>query len=538
MKTIKNVLITAFIIMLFIVAGCNSDSSTSTEDESSNDTDSTESNNDGEDDSAGPAGELKIAVSAQPPTLDPQMTTATIALDVTRNIFETLVTMNGDYQPVPMLSESIDVSEDGKTYTFHLREGVTFHNDKEMTSEDVVASMNRWAEVSSKAKLLGEFEFEATDTYTVILNLQDRYADVLDVLAGPGQFPAIMPKEVIESASAEGVTEYIGTGPFKFKEWKQDQYIVLEAYQDYVAVDEEPSGYAGKKAALVNELYYYIVTDPSTRLAGIQTGEYDIVEGMPFDSYEQLQSMPDVDTHLYYNGTISVIYNKKEGIMTDKNMRQAVNTALDMGEIMLASFSNEDFFTLDPGFMNFNQVNWATDAGKESYNQADPELAQKLMKEAGYNGEEIRLIVTRDYDYHYNAAVVVKEQLEQAGAKASLEVYDWATLLEQRKNPEAWDLFFTSIAYQQTPAQLLELDPEYPGWTDDPTITDLLQKIRTAESQDEAKRHWEELQEFLWNDYVPSSLFGHNTNIFASSNKVEGLKPFRGIIPWNVKVNQ
>lgn len=538
MKTIKNVLITAFIIMLFIVAGCNSDSSTSTEDESSNDTDSTESNNDGEDDSAGPAGELKIAVSAQPPTLDPQMTTATIALDVTRNIFETLVTMNGDYQPVPMLSESIDVSEDGKTYTFHLREGVTFHNDKEMTSEDVVASMNRWAEVSSKAKLLGEFEFEATDTYTVTLNLQDRYADVLDVLAGPGQFPAIMPKEVIESASAEGVTEYIGTGPFKFKEWKQDQYIVLEAYQDYVAVDEEPSGYAGKKAALVNELYYYIVTDPSTRLAGIQTGEYDIVEGMPFDSYEQLQSMPDVDTHLYYNGTISVIYNKKEGIMTDKNMRQAVNTALDMGEIMLASFSNEDFFTLDPGFMNFNQVNWATDAGKESYNQADPELAQKLMKEAGYNGEEIRLIVTRDYDYHYNAAVVVKEQLEQAGAKASLEVYDWATLLEQRKNPEAWDLFFTSIAYQQTPAQLLELDPEYPGWTDDPTITDLLQKIRTAESQDEAKRHWEELQEFLWNDYVPSSLFGHNTNIFASSNKVEGLKPFRGIIPWNVKVNQ
>lgn len=232
------------------------------------------------------------------------------------------------------------------------------------------------------------------------------------------------------------------------------------------------------------------------------------------------------------------MYNKKEGIMTDNKLRQAVNTALNMDEIMLASFANEDFYTLNPGFMNFDQVNWATDAGKEFYNQADPEKAQKLMEEAGYNGEEIRMIVTRDYDYHYNAAVVVKEQLEQAGAKVNLEVYDWATLLERRKNADEWDMFFTSIAYQQTPAQLLELDPEYPGWTDDPKITDLLQKIRTAESQDEAKGYWEELQGFLWNDYVPSSLFGHNTSIFASTNKVEGLKTFRGIIPWNVKVNR
>src|SRR5699024_1451068 len=91
-------------------------------------------------------GDLNIAVSAQPPTLDPMMTTATVALDVTRNVFEQLVALNADYEATPLLAESVEVSDDGLTYTIKIRQGVKFHNGDEMTTEDVEASMNRWLE--------------------------------------------------------------------------------------------------------------------------------------------------------------------------------------------------------------------------------------------------------------------------------------------------------------------------------------------------------------------------------------------------------
>src|SRR5690625_6811466 len=112
--------------------------------------------------------ELHVAITAQPPTLDPSMTVSQVALNAASNIFETLFTLNEQYEPVPMLAESVDISDDGKTYTIKLREGIKFHNGKEMTSEDVVASMNRWVETSSRAKsLLTDATFEAEDDYTV-----------------------------------------------------------------------------------------------------------------------------------------------------------------------------------------------------------------------------------------------------------------------------------------------------------------------------------------------------------------------------------
>src|SRR5699024_4509740 len=94
-------------------------------------------------------GELNIALNAQPPTLDPQMTTATATRDVARLMFESLMVFNSDFEPVPFLAEEVD-NEDNQLFTFHLREGVLFHNGEEMKAEDVVASMNRWKGLSNK----------------------------------------------------------------------------------------------------------------------------------------------------------------------------------------------------------------------------------------------------------------------------------------------------------------------------------------------------------------------------------------------------
>src|SRR5690606_30175475 len=112
------------------------------------------------------------------------------------------------------------------------------------------------------------------------------------------------------------------------------------------------------------------------------------------------------------SGTQNIIYNKKEGIMSDAKLRQAVNAALNTEAIMLASFANENLYELEHGYMSTDQTSWASSAGSESYNQNDIEKAKQLAEEAGYNGEEIIIMTTSDYDYMYNTAVVAQEQLK------------------------------------------------------------------------------------------------------------------------------
>ena len=483
-------------------------------------------------------GALKIAINAQPPTLDPLVTTATATYELARHIYEQLVTLNSKYQAVPMLAEKVEQSEDGKTYTFLLRKGVKFHNGKEMKAEDVVASMNKWMELSSRGKtVLKGATFEAKDDYTVIMNIPNPVVGVLETLAGASQFAAIMPKEIIEAAGPDGVKEYVGTGPFKFTEWKQDQYIHFTKYDEYSAVDTPADGLAGKKEALVDEIFFHIVTDGSTRLAGIQTGEYDGVIWLPRDNYEQLKSLPNVKTSIDFYGGHYIIFNKKKGVFSDVKMRQAVNAALDMDEIMLATFSSKDFYRLDHAFMYKEQVDWYSEAGKELYNQKDPEKAKRLMQEAGYNGQEIRILTSRDYDHVYNASVVVKEQLEKVGMKVKLEVYDWATLIDKRSKPDEFDAFVTGMPAFSTAPQIVAFNSNWAGWTEDPKIEELLGKINSSLTVQEAKPYWDELQGYAY-EYVPFVKFGDFYLLNAYSDKLEGNTFLEGMILWNTKKNQ
>ena len=144
---------------------------------------------------------LNIALTAQPPTLDTANTVSAVALDVAGNIYQQLFQLDANYAPTPILAESYELSEDGKTYTIKLREGVKFHNGDVMEASDVVASMNRWLATSSRAKALLEgAEFTEVDASTVQLTVQTATSDVLILMSSQAQFPSIMPKEIIDKA--------------------------------------------------------------------------------------------------------------------------------------------------------------------------------------------------------------------------------------------------------------------------------------------------------------------------------------------------
>lgn len=484
-------------------------------------------------------GKLNVAINTQPSTLDPVITTTFITRDMTKNIFETLVTLDSKYNVVPMLAESIHKSDDGKTYTFPLRKGVKFHNGKEMKAEDVVASMNRWKDVSARAReMLRGGTFEAKDDYTVVLKLNEPSIGALNALTVQTQPPAIMPKEIVQAASAKGANELIGTGPFKFAEWKKDQYIHLTRYADYKPLASAPDGLSGKKEALVDDVFFHIVTDTSTREIGVKTGEYDIAIEMSRDSYDSLKGDKSVKVFQDSYGSASLVFNMKQGVFSNLKMRQAVSYALDMDKILLAGLTNKDFYKLNSGYMLKEQSDWNSTAGDAYYNKKDTEKAKALLKEAGYNGQEIKLMTTRDFDYIYNEAIVIKEQLEQIGVIVKLDVVDWATLVSRRSDLAKYDMFVTAFSAVVTPMEVSYLNPDYPSIVKDDKVTSLMNAITTSATKEEAKKKWDELQAYAWSDYLPIVKLGDMSNLTVTTSKVEGFKTFLGMILWNTSVTK
>src|SRR5438046_4790036 len=194
-------------------------------------------------------GAANLAMVAEPQTLDPMASTADLVGTIMQHVYEPLYTFDGNWNVAPMLAETMPViSKDGLVYTIPLRKGVKFHNGKEMTAEDVVASLNRWMEMAPRGKAIAKEvkTLEAKGPNTVVITLNRPYAPLVSHFALPSGFAVIMPKETI----ATPLTQFIGTGPYQFKERKPDQYVQLVRFEGYSARKGAPSGYGGKRAAL------------------------------------------------------------------------------------------------------------------------------------------------------------------------------------------------------------------------------------------------------------------------------------------------
>lgn len=483
-------------------------------------------------------GSVKLAWTSQPPTLDTHVTTTNVVRDIARPIYENLVTFDADYKVIPMLADSYKESEDRKTITFILRKGVKFHNGKEMKAADIISSMEKWTKQNKVAQAeLGKSTWEAKDDYTVILHVETPKLSILYSLADLMQTASIMPKEVADAADSKGVKEYIGTGPFMFSEWKQDQYIHLKKFPDYSASSAPTNGLGGKKVAMVDDLYFYFVPEDSTRLNGIISGEYDYASEVPFDNIEQLRKAPNLVTDVWQFGFQTLIFNKK-GIFKDLKLRQAVNHAINKTELLSLAFIDKQFYSLEPSFMRPQQKAWYNDGGKDIYNVYDLEKAKQLLKDAGYKGEPVTILTSSDYKYHYDSALVTKEALEKIGMTVKLDVTDWATLMQRRTDPAKWDIFFTAFTTVATPLSYPFLDSKvnYPGWTNNPKIDQLLAEIRTSQ-QDVATVKYKELQQLVWED-LPVINVGMTNRISGYSKKLSGYSVFMGPIFWNMSISK
>ncbi|MBA2597003.1 MAG: ABC transporter substrate-binding protein [Chloroflexota bacterium] len=471
-------------------------------------------------------GRLRVATTGQPATLDGHFVAQrTIGL-IDWNMFEALFTFDGEYNTVPMLAEGIEISDDGLTNKITLRQGVPFHNGDEMTATDVVASFKRWAPVASLGLGISAFldEIVEVDPYAVEIRLTAPLVALPSLLARQQSGLSIHPAAIMEAAASEPMTpeQYIGTAPYKFVEFQADRFTLLDRFDDYVGVDSPPSGYAGSKAAFLDEIEFIPVPEEAARVAGLQAGEYNYLEEIIPDQIAVLQDSPGVTIEILPPRSYGIIIlNTAGGMFTDQTLRQAVQAAIEVVSSGQATHG-EGYFEPGPGIM-LPQTVWASDVSAELYNQNNPEKARQLLEEAGYDGTPVRILCTQEDLGDYNAAVVAQQQLEQAGFTTELEVSDEATLEENLEDDERWDLTTNAIVFRPDPVLVdrfvsCTVDGK---WCSEGKV-DAIERLQTESDFEARYAALEDLQR-LWYEEVPMVKLVNNYGVAALTSNVQGL---------------
>jgi peptide/nickel transport system substrate-binding protein len=446
---------------------------------------------------------LRFAITDEPPHLDAHTTTAGLTSNIDLHILETLYTFNSKLEPVPLLAESETISDDGKTILITLRQGVKFHNGKTMTAADVVASLKRWGEFGGRGKILFDHiaSVDASGDNEVTIKFKQVFGPWKNLIAFINGGPAIFPAEIMAEATGEPLApeKIIGTGPFKFSEWRPNRYIEVVKFDDYAQPPGEPDGYAGRRDVNVDAIHFIAVPDVGTRVSGVQAGDYDYAERIPGDLFAELSSDPGI--HVVRDGVPDlplIFFNSSGGIFKDNYaLRRAVMAALNHAEALRIAVGPEDLWDAQ-GAIYREGVNWYTDAGIENYPSGDMEQAKKLATEAGYNGEPIRFMVSSSYPLHYDTGQVYEQQLKKAGFNIDFQVYDWPTLVNRRADAGLWDMFETTHGAMPDPILYTFMNDNYPGWWVSPEKEKLEADFTGTTDPDKRKQIWADIQALVY----------------------------------------
>ena len=478
-------------------------------------------------------GVLRVALTASAPTLDPHAGTHLAIREIGFHLFENLLTFDAKFQIVPQLAERWEVSADGKVYTFHLRKGVKFHNGREMTAEDVKASVDRFRAIAPRRNELDDMEkIEVTGPATVRVTLKRVNAAFLAAIANPICQLAILPKEAVEGKPINKA-DIVGTGPYKFTEWIPDRWVRVTRFADYRPEGKvDVGGLGGARHAYPEEIRFIPVPEPGARVAGLQTGEYGFADFLPSASMPQLTGDRSLRVVRLGPQNYPTVYFNHTGKFKNLKLRQAVQAALNMDEIM--QVANDGDGRVDPGFYFKEQV-WYSTAGGTLYNQKNPAKAKQLLKEAGYNGEPVVFVTNTSYDYMYKAAQVIQEQLKKIGMNVTLGVYDWPGSLAVRKDMTKWDLFTSSHSTRFDPSAndfYFREKTTFFGYKN-PKMEALLDKASAATKFEERFKIYEEVQRLAYEDVALLKLYDHYT-WQGHSAKLQGYTPWVMVRLWNV----
>lgn len=463
--------------------------------------------------------------------LDPIQVTDGESFKVTQQIYDTVVMYKpGTTEVIPGLAEEWDVSDDGKTWTFYLREGVKFHDGNPVNAEAIKWNFERWGNTDHPYHIGGDFtyygymfqdypgvikEIKALDEYTVQFNLTEPQAPFLANLAMVSF--GIASPEAVKEHGEDYFKNPVGSGPFKFVEWRQGDRVVLEANEDYW--DGRP---------YVDEVVFRSIPDNGARYMELRSGSIDM---MDYINPEDIKSVRENDSlDLVLRPSFNVGYfamNMEFEPFDNLKVRKAFAHAINKEALIGAFYAG----LAEPAKNPLPPSIWGYNDEIEDY-PYDLERAKELLAEAGYpDGFE--------FDFYYMPvprpyfpqpkmiAQAIQYYLSEIGVTANLLSYDWGTYLDKYYNDEFQTYILGWTGDNGDPDNflyvLLDKTQNHSGYRSDELHEVLVEAQRTVDRETRTELYME-AQEIIHDD-IPWVPIAHSTPPLVKRKMVKNYVP-------------
>lgn len=470
-------------------------------------------------------GVLRVGMQTDPVGLDPHATNATATRNMLENVYDTLVMFDSSLQIVPGLAESWEASEDGLTWTFTLRSGVTFHNGDPLKASDVAFSINRIKDPEVASPRSGDFavvkSVTAPDDATVVITLTEPFSPLLSKLA---QSLNVIVSEAVTMANEGDLNgAVIGTGPFKFVEYLPQTRLVLEKNVDFWGVDD-----AGNALPYLDGITFQFYPEAAARTTAVQTGNADWIEYVPASDVAILEADPSVNIVGGLSSNFRSLYlNVTRPPLDNPKVRQALSYAIDEQAVVdIALFGAGGVASTGTTIPNGNF--YADEASP--YVGQDLEKARALLEEAGFgDGFSFDLYVTSTYDFLRTPAEIIQANLAEIGVTANIVAEDWSIYLPTVQEYN-FDATILGESGQSDPDDFL-YDVFHTGGGgnfgqySNPELDALLDEGRRASDQDERKQIYLDAQNLILNE-APHVFLFHSAQYEALRTNVQGFEHF------------
>ncbi|WP_024822058.1 MULTISPECIES: ABC transporter substrate-binding protein [Aminobacterium] len=458
---------------------------------------------------------LVVANMYDAKSLDPHVTPDVGSAHIMVQIYETLLKTDDKGEIVPSLAESYEKIDD-RTYRFHLREGVKFHNGEELKASDVAFTFHRAIEIGKTIGfIVGNIDpasIKVEDDYTIVMGTKTPDTSFLACLTHFGGGCILNEKAVNEAGDDYG-THPVGTGPYKFVDWQKGDRITLTRFDEYW----------GTKPA-IKDVVVRAITEQTNRTIELESGGVDIAYAIPpldirrIEENSKLKLIRVPDVSVQYMG-----FNCSKKPFSDVRVRQAITMALDLEKLNKAVYrgiGGPAYGPIPPRLRYFN-----TNLSILKY---DPERAKELLAEAGYPEGFKASIWTNDRKERIDIATIAQSMLAKVGITVDIQVMEWGAYLDKLSEKQH-DMYLMGWS---TPIP----DPDYAVYGifhssqikgmnksvySNPKADELMDRGRTLPDGDERRAIYEELQTLLVQE-APWVFVHNGEEVVGTSKNVKG----------------